>query len=65
MHRMRTDSCPCKGAAVNVMTRLACVCAYVQDGGSDNVSALTHVFHWLLVYLGVFDEILWFRFEAG
>jgi hypothetical protein len=29
------------------------------------VSYVTHVLHWLLVYLGVFDEILWFRFEAG
>lgn len=35
------------------------------DGGSDNVSEITHVFHWLLVYIGFVDEILWFRFEAG
>ena len=35
------------------------------DGGSDNVSVLTHVMHWLLVYLGVADEIIWFRFESG
>ena len=35
------------------------------DGGSDNVSIVTHVMHWLLVYLGVADEIIWFRFEAG
>lgn len=35
------------------------------DGGPDNVSVVTHVFHWLLVYLGIFDEIIWFRFEAG
>lgn len=35
------------------------------DGGSDNVSLTTHVFHWLLVYLGVFQKITWFRFKAG
>ena len=35
------------------------------DGGSDNVSIATHILHWLLVYLGIFDEIIWFRFEAG
>ena len=35
------------------------------DGGSDNVSHVTHILHWLLVYLGVFDKIIWFRFEAG
>jgi hypothetical protein len=26
---------------------------------------VTHVMHWLLVYLGVADEIIWFRFESG
>ena len=36
-----------------------------SDGGSDNVSVETHFFHWLLVYLGVFEEVLWFRFDAG
>ena len=35
------------------------------DGGPDNVSIVTHFVHWLLVYLGVFDEVLWFRFKAG
>ena len=35
------------------------------DGGPDNLSHRTHALHWLLVYLGVFDEILWFRFESG
>ena len=35
------------------------------DGGGDNVSYVTHIVHWLLVYLGVFDEIIWFRFEPG
>ena len=35
------------------------------DGGSDNVSVVTHIVHWLLVYLGVADEIIWFRFESG
>ena len=35
------------------------------DGGPDNVAWVTHFFHWLLVYLGVFNEVLWFRFEAG
>ena len=28
------------------------------DGGSDNVSIVTHIMHWLLVYLGVADEII-------
>ena len=35
------------------------------DGGSDNQSITTQVLHWLLVYLGVFQTIVWFRFEAG
>ena len=35
------------------------------DGGPDNMSVVTQLFHWLLVYIGVFDEVLWFRFEAG
>ena len=35
------------------------------DGGSDNLSVVTHVMHWLLVWLGIFDEIIWFRFDAG
>ena len=35
------------------------------DGGPDNLSYRTHVLHWLLVYIGAFDEVLWFRFEAG
>ena len=35
------------------------------DGGGDNMSYTTHLVHWLLVYLGIFDEVLWFRFEAG
>ena len=35
------------------------------DGGPDNVSVITHFIHWLLVYLGVFNKVLWFRFKAG
>jgi hypothetical protein len=35
------------------------------DGGPDNVSIVTHFIHWLLVYLGVFNELVWFRFKAG
>lgn len=35
------------------------------DGGPDNVSVVSHFVHWLLVYLGVFNEIIWFRFQAG
>jgi hypothetical protein len=35
------------------------------DGGPDNTCHSTHIMHWLLVYLGVFEEIIWFRFEAG
>ena len=26
---------------------------------------MTHLIHWLLVYLGVFNEFIWFRFKAG
>ena len=26
---------------------------------------VTHLLHWLLVYLGCFQSIVWFRFEAG
>ena len=29
------------------------------------MSIVTHIMHWLLVYLGVADEIIWFRFESG
>jgi len=35
------------------------------DGGSDNVNRITHIFHWLLVWLGIFEEVEWFRFDAG
>ena len=35
------------------------------DGGPDNVSKLTHIFHWLLVYLGCWQELVWFMFMAG
>jgi hypothetical protein len=35
------------------------------DGGADNVSHSTHIMHWLLVYLGIFEEVVWFRFESG
>ena len=35
------------------------------DGGPDNLSYTSHILHWLLVYIGVFDEVLWFRFESG
>lgn len=35
------------------------------DGGPDNVCMTTHIIHWLLVYVGVFEEVLWFRFKAG
>jgi N-acetylglutamate synthase-like GNAT family acetyltransferase len=35
------------------------------DGGSDNLSVVTHVMHWLLVWLGIFEELIWFRFDAG
>ena len=35
------------------------------DGGPDNVSVVTHFLHWLLVYLGVFNKVIWFRFKAG
>lgn len=35
------------------------------DGGPDNVSKLTHIFHWLLVYIGCWEEVVWFMFVAG
>ena len=35
------------------------------DGGPDNLCQVTHLFHWLLVYIGCFQSIVWFRFEAG
>lgn len=35
------------------------------DGGPDNVSWVSHVLHWLLVYIGVFQDLWWFRFEPG
>ena len=34
-------------------------------GGPDNLCQVTHLFHWLLVYIGCFQSIVWFRFEAG
>ena len=37
----------------------------MYTSGADNASYVTHVVHWLLVYLGVFNEIVWFRFKAG
>ena len=35
------------------------------DGGPDNVAKLTHIFHWLLVYVGCWQEVIWFMFKAG
>ena len=35
------------------------------DGGSDNVAKVTHIFNWLLVYVGCWEDILWFIFDAG
>lgn len=35
------------------------------DGGPDNLCQVTHLLHWLLVFLGCFQSIVWFRFEAG
>ena len=35
------------------------------DGGPDNVSWVSHVLHFIIVYIGVLQELLWFRFEAG
>lgn len=35
------------------------------DGGPDNVAAVTHIINWLLIYLGIFQKITWFRFKAG
>jgi len=35
------------------------------DGGSDNLSRVTHCMHWLFVNLGIFQELTWFRFDSG
>ena len=35
------------------------------DGGSDNVAKVTHIFNWLLVYVGCWEDLLWFIFDAG
>ena len=35
------------------------------DGGPDNVASLTHIFHWLVVYLGCWQDFWWFMFDAG
>ena len=35
------------------------------DGGPDNLSVATHLYHWLLVHIGIFEEVVWFRFDAG
>ena len=35
------------------------------DGGPDNLNKATHLFHWLLVWLGIADEFIWFRFDSG
>jgi hypothetical protein len=35
------------------------------DGGPDNVAKRTHIFHWLLVYVGCWEEVVWFMFDAG
>ena len=35
------------------------------DGGPDNVASVTQILHWLLIYLGCFQTLLWFRFEPG
>jgi ribosomal protein S18 acetylase RimI-like enzyme len=35
------------------------------DGGPDNLNKATHLFHWMLVWLGIFNEVVWFRFDAG
>ena len=55
---LRAKENGCLGSHVKKMYRHT-------DGGPDNVSVVTHILHWLLVYLGVFDEIEWFRFESG
>ena len=35
------------------------------DGGPDNLCQVTHLLHWLLIYVGCFQSLVWFRFEAG
>lgn len=33
----------------------------MTDSGSDNNTATTHTFHWLMIHLGVFNRIEWVR----
>ena len=35
------------------------------DGGPDNVTWVSHMVHFLLVYIGAFEDLLWFMFMAG
>ena len=35
------------------------------DGGPDNVAWATHIFNFLMVYIGAFNDSLWFMFESG
>ena len=35
------------------------------DGGPDNVAWVSHVLHWLILYIGILQDLTWFRFEAG
>ena len=34
-------------------------------GGPDNVAHVTHIVHGSMVWLGVFNDLEWFRFESG
>eukprot|EP00965_Chrysotila_dentata_P172736 5700441-Pleurochrysis_carterae.AAC.1 len=34
------------------------------DGGSDNDAIVTHIFHWLLVHMGVVEKVVWLRLKS-
>eukprot|EP00965_Chrysotila_dentata_P063945 2118823-Pleurochrysis_carterae.AAC.1 len=38
------------------MGKLGSVVYRQTDGGSDNDAVVTHLFHWLLVHMGVVDK---------
>ena len=40
-------------------------CKRHTDGGSDNVTKVSHFVHFLLVWIGCFNVLEWFRFEPG
>eukprot|EP00965_Chrysotila_dentata_P206634 6183650-Pleurochrysis_carterae.AAC.1 len=46
------------------MGKLGKVIYRQTDGGSDNDAVVTHLFHWLLVHMGVVDTVVWIRLKS-